>query len=158
MDKKKRDEKSVVPRVYLSPLTMLDEMDRVFDRIRFGIEDFWSPSMEVKGARVPMVDIMDEGDHYIVEAEVPGMHKENVEIELDEDSLEIKARKEEEKEEKAEGYIRKERGSMSFYRRLPLPDDANRDLVEAKMEDGILRISIPKTDKPEDKKRKVEIK
>ncbi|MGD0056393.1 MAG: Hsp20/alpha crystallin family protein [Methanomassiliicoccales archaeon] len=158
MDPKKQDEKDVVPMICLNPQTMLGEMNGMFDRLRFGIEDFWFPSISVSGARVPMVDVKDEDNHYLVEAEVPGMTKENVEIELGEDSLEIKAKKEEEKEETAEGYICKERGSLSFYRRLPLPEDANRDLIEAKMEDGILKISIPKVNKPEDKKRKVDIK
>jgi len=158
MDRKKFDKESVVPMTCLRPQTMLDEVDKMFNRLRFGIEDFWFPSMAVGGARVPMIDVKDEGDHYLVEAEVPGMTRENVDIELGEDSLEIKAKKEEEKEENVEGYIRKERGSLSFYRRLPLPEDANKDLIEAKMEDGILKISIPKVDKPEDKKRKVEIK
>ncbi|MDD1768696.1 MAG: Hsp20/alpha crystallin family protein [Methanomassiliicoccales archaeon] len=158
MDQKKHEDESVVPMVCLSPQNMLAEMDKMFDRLRFGIEDFWFPSIAVGGARVPMVDVRDAGNHYLVEAEIPGMTRENVEIELGEDSLDIKAKKEEEREETAEGYIRKERGSLSFYRRLPLPENVNRDLIEAKMEDGILRISIPKADKPEDEKRKVEIK
>ncbi|MDD1767312.1 MAG: Hsp20/alpha crystallin family protein [Methanomassiliicoccales archaeon] len=157
MDRKKRDYESL-PTIRLNTRIMMDEMDRMFDRLRFGIEDFWWPSPFVRGTRVPRVDMKEEDNSYLVEAEVPGMTRENVEIELGTDSIDIKAKKEEEKEEKAEGYIRRERGSLSFYRRLPLPEDADRDLIEAKMEDGILKISIPKTQKPEDKKKKVEIR
>lgn len=157
MDRKKRDYEGL-PTVRLNTRIMMDEMDRMFDRLRFGIEDFWWPSPFVRGPRVPRVDMKEEDNSYLVEAEVPGMTKENVEIELGTNSIDIKAKKEEEKEEKAEGYIRRERGSLSFYRRLPLPEDADRDLIEAKMEDGILKISIPKTQKPEDRKKKVEIK
>lgn len=158
MDTNKCEEVRIVPSVFRSPFAMLDDLDRMFDHLGVGFEGLWVPSIAVGGIRVPMVDLKDEGDHYVVEAEIPGIAKENVEIELGDDSIEISAKKEEQGEERGEGYIRKERGTLSFYRRLPLPENVNKNEIEAKLIDGILKISIPKAEKPKDEKKKVEIK
>jgi HSP20 family protein len=158
MDRNKREEVRIAPREFRDPFAMLDDLDRTFDHPGVGFEGLWVPSIAIGGIRVPMVDLKDEGDHYLVEAEIPGIPRENVEIELGDDSIEIGAKKEEQGEERGEGCIRKERRTLSFYRRLPLPEDVNKNEVEARLTDGILKISIPKAEKPKEEKKKVDIK
>lgn len=158
MNKKKESTSTGIRPYSWSSFGLLDEMDRLFDDLRFGFGGPWLTPFAPTRTRVPAVDIKDEGTGYVVEAEVPGVAKEDVEIEIGEDAIEIRAKKEEEKEEKGEGYIRKERGSLRFYRRLPLPDDVDREKVEAKMENGVLRISLPKAERADVTKKKVEIK
>src|SRR4030042_492709 len=74
----------------------------------------------------PRLDIKATDTEYIVHADLPGMEKENVTLEVHDDRLIIKAESKEEKEEKGEGYIQRERGYQSYFRTVPLPDDALR--------------------------------
>jgi HSP20 family protein len=72
--------------------------------------------------------------------------------------LEIAAAKESSKEEEHEGYLRKERGSMQYRRRLALPDNVNADAIEAKLNDGVLELMLPKVKVEEPAKKKVDIR
>ncbi len=154
---KKRKEERIAPLGYWGPMSVFDEMDRMFEEMRKGLRPGWYPFPGRGERRVPVTDVKDLGDRYVIESELPGMTKDEVQIELYRDSIEIRAKKEEEKEEKGEGYVRSERGYLSFYRRLPLPEDTDAEKIEARMEDGVLKVTIPKTLKIEEKK-KVEIK
>jgi len=157
MIRKREKEKGVVPRDYWTPSSLFDEMERMFDDFRTGMMDFWTPSLRV-GPRVPAVDVKDAGEEYVIEAELPGMKKEDVEIEIVEGGIRISASKKEEKEERGEGYLRRERGFLSFSRQLPLPENTDTDKVEAKLLDGVLQVNIPKTAEAEEKKKLVEVK
>ncbi len=145
----------LVPMGYWGTTNVLKEMERMVDDLRAGFNEmipYGNPE-----DRVPMVDILDEGDRYVIEAELPGMKKEEVSIDIGEDSITIDAKRESEIEEKKEGYVRKERESMSFYRRVPLPDDADSEKASAKLENGLLTIALPKREKAQESKRKLEI-
>lgn len=145
----------LVPMGYWGTTNVLKEMERMVDDLRAGFNEmipYGNPE-----DRVPMVDILDEGDRYVIEAELPGMKKEEVSIDIGEDSITIDAKRESEIEEKKEGYVRKERESMSFYRRVPLPDDADNEKASAKLENGLLTIALPKREKAQESKRKLEI-
>jgi len=136
-------------------------MERMLDDLRMGWGESWFPSLPIFSGgfeRIPAVDIKDAGDKYIVQAELPGIRKDDVEIEIVDNMLEIRAKKEEEKEEKGVGYVRRERGRLSFYRRIPMYEDIDPDKIEAKMEDGVLEIALPKLRKVEEKRKKVEVK
>lgn len=150
-------ETRIAPRDYWTPSAIFEEMERLLDDFRTGIMDFWKPTVAI-GPRIPAVDIRDAGNEYIIEAELPGMKKEDVEIEIIDGGLKISASKKEEKEEKGEGYLRRERGYLSFSRQLPLPEDADVDKIEAKLVDGVLQINVAKKAKAEEKKRLVEVK
>lgn len=161
MRKGDREREGIVPRSYWGPLSVLDEMERMLDDLRMGWGESWFPSFPMLGGsfeRIPAIDIKDAGDKYIVQAEMPGISKDDVEIEIVDNMLEIRAKKEEEKEEKGVGYVRRERGRLSFYRRIPVYEDMDQDKIEAKMEDGILEITLPKLRKVEEKRKKVEVK
>lgn len=94
--------------------------------------------------RVPRVDLEDRGNEYRLRAELPGIPRDRVNVNVTPDRLEVKAEAATEKEEKAEGRYYRESGRRSFYRSLPLPSDADPDKVEARMQDGCLEVSIGK--------------
>lgn len=145
----------LVPMGYWGTRNMLKEMDRMIDELRAGFNEmipYGGPE-----DRVPMVDVLDEGDKYVIEAELPGVKKDEVSIEVGEDAITIEAKREEEIEEKKEGYVRRERERMSFYRRIPIPDNADSSKASAKLENGLLRITLPKVEEAEEGGRKLEV-
>ncbi len=144
----------LVPWGFWGPVSIMREMDRMFDEMGRG---FSYVSMTPPGTRMPAVDVRDDEKQYTVEAELPGLSREDVSLEMDEESLVIKADKETSNEDKAEGYVRRERGRMSFYRQVSLPADVDITQVSAKMEDGVLRIVLPKKEKAEGSKKKLDI-
>lgn len=154
MSIRKRDD-SLVPVDYLSPSGMLREMEQMFDDLRLGFLDagpFRSP-----GTRLPTIDVRDEGKQYAVEAELPGLKKEDVSIEVSDDALVISAERGSALEEKGESFVRRERGRISFYRQVPVPADVDTSKASAKMEDGLLRIVLPKKDEVLVARKKLEI-
>ncbi|MEA3281858.1 MAG: Hsp20/alpha crystallin family protein [Euryarchaeota archaeon] len=106
-------------------------------------------------AVTPSMDLQDMEDKIVVTADVPGVDKGDVTVEVRGDMLEITAEKKEEKEEKGEGYIRRERGYSGFYRRIPLPAEVDSAKVDATLKDGVLRIEMVKTAPSETKKIEV---
>jgi HSP20 family protein len=99
---------------------------------------------EVALTVTPSIDIKDEEGKLILAADIPGVEKEDVTINVKGDMLEISAEKKEEKEEKEEGYIRRERRYRKFYRAIQLPAGVDKEHVEATLKDGVLQISLPK--------------
>jgi len=153
------DREAIVPRTPWRPIGLWCEMDRMLDDFGFGWRDLRFPSLGLVAGgstRIPAVDVKDRGDKYFLQAELPGMAKEDVEV-VD-GSLEIRGRSEGKKEEKGEGYVRKERGTMSFYRRIPIYEDVDEGGIEARMKDGVLEITLPKAKKAEETRKKVEVK
>ncbi len=104
----------------------------------------------------PRMDIKEEEKEYIITAEVPGFKKDDINIEIRNDVMTISSEHKEEKEEKKEGYIYKERSHRAFSRSFRIPEGVTAEEVSAKLEDGILTIHIPKRE-PE-KPKKIEIK
>lgn len=100
----------------------------------------------------PYVDIKEKEGKIVVDADIPGVEKGDISINIRGDTLEISAEKKDEKEEKEEGYIRKERSYKKFYRSIPLPTDVDKENVDAKFENGVLQIAMPKIEGEEVKK------
>ena len=113
------------------------------------------PMEEWGGGRVytPAVDIKEEEDKLVVTTDLPGINKEDVEINLKEDMLEIRAKTGKEKETEEEGYIRRERAYTQFYRAVRLPSSVKEEGSTAKMENGVLTITLPKMQLEEPSKR-----
>jgi HSP20 family protein len=137
-----------------SPMrTLRSEMDRLFD-------DFFSvaPARRDGAATVwaPVVDIREDVDNYIVEAELPGMKREEIEVELENNVLSIKGERKFERKQDGENYHFVERSYGTFYRSFSLPKNVDGERIGAEYKDGVLHVSIPK--KEEVKPRKVEIK
>jgi HSP20 family protein len=153
----KNERTELAPVMYWGPLAMLDEMDRMFRERTIDLDRLWSPPMAGTGHRIPAIDLRETEDAYILEADMPGMAKEDVSIEVGEGILEVTAKKEQASDVEEKGYIRKERGTMLFHRRLELPEDADTDDIKAKLVDGVLQIDIPKMKKVESPKKKVDV-
>jgi HSP20 family protein len=104
----------------------------------------------------PAVDVVEKDGHYLLKAEVPGLAPEDIQVEVDQNVLSLKGERKYEHEEENAGYRRVERRYGSFVRSFVLPDGTNADSIEAKVENGILTISIPKVQAAAP--RKVEVK
>lgn len=166
MIRRKNREEALVPRRYwadfwpVSPTSALSEMDRLFDSFRkefeesFGITGDWL----AEGVRQPVVDLVDTEKEYVVRAELPGISKEDLSIEVADNVVEIKAERKEEAEQKEKGYLRKERHYSKFVRRLPLPEEVAADQADAELKDGVLTLKLPKVAPPERPSKKVKIR
>lgn len=114
-------------------------------------DDFFKPWNELfetgftgRTMTVPAVNIIENKDSYKVSLAAPGLKKEDFNIDLDGNMLTISAEKEETKEEKEEETTRSEYNYTSFSRSFTLPEDVKPENIDAKYEDGILNIVLPK--------------
>lgn len=103
------------------------------------------------GTWKPAVDIFENIDFITIEAELPGMKKEDVNVEINDHVLTIQGEKNSFSEENKENYYRKERISGKFHRAFTLPVDIDTDKITAKFKDGVLTLQVPK---PQEKKPK----
>lgn len=122
-----------------------EEIRRTQERLNQLFEDFM-PMEEWGGGKVytPAIDIKEEDDKLVVTTDLPGINKEDVQINLKEDILEISAKTGKEKETEEEGYLRRERAYTQFYRAVRLPASVKEEGSTAKMENGVLTITLPK--------------
>jgi HSP20 family protein len=134
------------------PLTagLLDrEIDSLFDDL--SENNFWAFDN-----KYPRVDVREEKDSYVLEADLPGLSEKDIEVRVEHNLLTISSSKKEEKEEKKEGYLMRERRAYSFARSFTLPDDVNRENIAAKFKNGVLTLTLTKN--PEAQPKKIEIK
>lgn len=96
--------------------------------------------------KVPAVNITEEKEGFMVSLAVPGMKKSDFKIDVDGNMLTISSEKEEAKEEKGKKFNRKEYNFSSFSRSFSLPDEVNKEKIDARYEDGILKISLPRNE------------
>jgi len=96
--------------------------------------------------RRPFVDVVETDKEVVATAEMPGLEKEDIKINITEDRLEISAETKHEEEKKEKGYIYKERRAGSFYRAIPLPSPIDPDNAKASYNNGVLEIKMPKTE------------
>ena len=101
-------------------------------------------------------DIRDTGDAYLLEADLPGMKKEDIHIDIDGERLSISAERSAVKEEKDEGYVRCERSYGSFSRSFDISGIRAED-ISAAYEDGVLKLTLPKQNKSVPASRRLEI-
>jgi HSP20 family protein len=128
------------------------EIDFLFDR--FGLErTFVEPAETVW---TPDVEMFRRDNTIVVRADVPGMTKDDVTIEVTDGQLVLRGERKQEKEEKKEGYYRAERTYGAFYRTLPLPEGVKLDEAKATIKDGVLEVTVPAT-KIEETKRTLAI-
>lgn len=104
------------------------------------------------------VEITDSGKEYDIRAELPGVKKEDLDIDIEENYLKINAKKVEEKTESEKNFRRSEFNYGEFSRVIELPEEINVDKTEAKLESGVLKITAPKMIKEKDSKRKLTVK
>ena len=133
-----------------------DVAEREEDPFNSLVSDFFGDVMDFAG-RSFRADIKENDDEYTIEAEMPGMKKEDIELEINDDYLTISAEHSEEREEKEENYIRRERRQGKYTRSFYL-ENVNQDDIEAEYNDGVLKVHLPKEEKTPVKKRTIDIK
>jgi HSP20 family protein len=116
---------------------------------------WWEASAEV-GAFSPSVNVYEKDANIVLEAELPGVKKEDIDVRIDNGILTLKGERKEEEEVKKENYFRRERFSGSFLRSFPLPSGADADTVEATFKDGLLTVKVPRS--KEAKRNRVEVR
>merc|ERR1711879_1135895 len=92
----------------------------------------------------PKVDVVEKENEYVVKADVPGIAKDKLKLEIQKDALVLNAEVEESKEEKEGNTIRRERQYHSFHRTIHLPSDVDHQAITANSEDGVLTVTLPK--------------
>ncbi len=112
----------------------------------FNTESAWDMPMSTRGLEAfrPAVDFKETDDEYLVEAELPGMKRDQIDISVKDNVLYIKGEKKTFNEENDKDYHHVERTYGSFYRSLPLPGDADLEQMSADFEDGLLTVSVAK--------------
>ncbi len=155
-----------------SPILPSRQFDNMFDTFRKEMERMmfrpWSfpmdwefPSMfEARDMRMAPYELVDRGDRFDLQLEVPGIKKENVSVKATKYSIEISGKHSEKDEEKGKRYVYSERLYRSFYRNVPLPEEIIPSKVSAKVENGILRVELPKKNPTESESEatRVEVK
>jgi len=141
-----------------------EDMDRWFDNVRRTFEDrFWGgPLARWTGSdapvREPLVDLIDKGSEYVVRAEVPGVSKEDVDLTVTQDGIEIRAQTKRSREEDEKDYYYSERTYQALRRVLGFPEEVKADLASATLKDGLLEVRVPKKQPtPESKPVKVPV-
>jgi HSP20 family protein len=120
----------------------LSGFDRYMDSF-FG-DNFLTPSDRIFN-HLPAVDVRETEKSYILEAELPGYDEKEIEAHLDNNTLTIESKKEDEKkEEKSENYMIRERRSSSFSRSFKLPENADSEGINASFKNGVLTLEINK--------------
>ncbi|HZZ99633.1 MAG TPA: Hsp20/alpha crystallin family protein [Candidatus Paceibacterota bacterium] len=137
----------------ISKIDPFHEIERFFND-----EDFFLPA--VRRTFGPPMDISQTADDVIVELQIPKMDPKNVHVRVENGVLTIEGKSEETEEEKDKNYIRREIRSGSFRRMVSLPSDVQADQAAAHYENGVLKITMPKSEhtKPKDIEIKIATK
>jgi len=160
-------------RRYTSPFglinTLAHEMDRVFEgfgfepRPRFPSLFTWGRELrepEPWTAPVewtPRVEVFEREGQYVVRAELPGMTKDEVKVEVKEGILTLEGERKEHKKEEHEGYRYSECRYGSFYRAIPLPEGVEYAKATAEFKDGVLEVTMPAAPRPQQKMIRVDV-
>ncbi len=126
-----------------------DDFVDVTDRAPADGERLWAPS----------VDVRETQRTYYLEADLPGMSGDDVDVRIEGDRLVLTGEREEKHEEKDEGYIMRERYSRRFSRRFRLPSDVSKDKIEAEFKNGVLTVKMPRSsDGAQSKGKSIKVK
>ena len=137
------------------PWTLLNQLGGELSRLYEGQLDT-DASSPATSDWVPAVDIREDRDRFVIEADLPGVSPERIDIQMENGMLTIRGTRESTAREAAEGYKRVERATGSFYRRFSLPDTADAERISARTVNGVLEVSIPKQEKVQPRRIQVE--
>ena len=129
--------------------TLSGRLNRFFDDPFFNISHVADNSE--MGMWNPVVDLYEKDDHFMIKAELPGVDKNDIKIDLKDRLLTLSGERSYDNEVKEENYYRRERSYGKFQRAFTLPADVDSDKIKAEYKDGVLQIEVPK---PEEKKAK----
>jgi HSP20 family protein len=125
--------------------TVQQEMNRLFGTF---FDSQAGYGVRANGGRarrwIPAMDLVEQDDRFVLRADLPGLREEDVKIELYDNVLTISGERNSEQEDRRDGYYRVERASGRFSRSLVLPEGVDADSVDARFENGVLEVSVPK--------------
>lgn len=136
----------------------LRESDSLGSRIQKYFEDFPSISSDFNISFNPKIDISEDENNLFVDAEIPGIKKEDLKLTLQDNILTIKGEKKREEEKKEKSYYRNERCYGSFTRSFTLPVEVSSDKIDARFEDGTLKVKMEKIKKEASNVKEIELK
>lgn len=110
-----------------------------------------------RGTWIPAVDINETEDGYVVKADLPGMKKEDIQIDLKNNTLTLKGEKKFEEKVSKDNYVRTERTYGTFVRSFTLPHNVDAEKIRASYKDGVLELTLPKKEEAKPKQIKVEV-
>ncbi len=106
---------------------------------------------------VPTVDISETDTAYLIKGEIPGVKKEDVKVTIEDGMITMRGERRQEKEDKGEKYHRIERSYGSFMRSFRMPDDAEEANVKAEFKDGMICVTLPKSETAKNKPKQIEV-
>ena len=130
-------------------LTRYEPVD-LWARLQQQMNDVWRNGTDAETSNVatsrwmPLVDIKEEPERFLIKADIPGVKPEAIEITMENSTLTIRGERNEEKRDDADGWHRVERSHGAFYRRFAMPDTADAEHIKATSKDGVLEIQVPK--------------
>lgn len=141
-----------------------EEMDRLFQNFAFGRglrETSLGRQLGFLGEGgptvwSPQIEVFQRGDDLVIQADLPGMTKDDVTVDISGDAIVVRGERRSEHEEEDEGYYRSERSYGSFYRTIPLPEGVDAENAEANFRNGVLEITMPAPERAE--RRRIEIR
>ena len=146
---------------WLNPFSLMrrlsDEMDRAFAS-SLGLPTWGRPEYERQSMWIPAVEVHERDNNLVVSAELPGMGKDDVKVEVTDEGLVLHGERKREHEEKREGYFRSERSYGQFYRVVPLPEGIDPERAKAQFKDGVLQVEIPLPPSSQRKHKEIPIK
>jgi len=152
---------------------MMDDMDRLFENFGFARSsalstgslfddlDYLSRLPATRQAATlwsPPVEVFERGNDLVVRADLPGLSKDDVNVDVDNGMLTISGERRSEHEESEQGYFRSERSYGSFSRSISLPEGVNEDQVNASFKDGVLEVTMPKPVGETSKRRRIDVR
>lgn len=146
---------------------MSEEMDRVFDRV-FGdfaglrrsarASDFGDAHTPQQALWSPRIEAFQNDSRFVVRAELPGLKKEDVNVNVTDQAIILEGQRKTEQEDNREGFYHTERSYGSFYRAIPLPEGTITDSAEARFKDGVLEVTLQAPPSDVRRGRRVDIK
>ncbi len=151
-----------------SPFSLMrrfsEQMDRIFEDFGFGRtfgpsfgRDFGKLANLEGSLWSPQIEVFERDNQLIVRADLPGLTKDDLNVDITDDSIVIRGERRQEKEENEEGYYRSERNYGSFYREIPLPEGVNANEAKANFRNGVLEITMPAPERQTLGRRRIEI-
>src|SRR5438067_8427562 len=158
------------PQFLGTPFTFMrrfsEDMDRLFEDFGFG-PGLLAPSFErsldqlgtlTTATWAPQAEVLERDNQLIIRTDLPGMTKDDINVDINDNSVVIRGERKSEHEEDEEGYYRSERSYGSFYRRIPLPGGVKAEEANADFRNGVLEITMPAPKRADEGRRQLEIK
>lgn len=136
--------------------TLQERINGMFDDTMRALYPHEGEELE-RGTWMPAVDIHETEDGYVVKADLPGMKREDIQIDLKDNTLQIKGEKKFEEKVSKDNYIRTERAYGTFVRSFTLPHNVDPEKIKASYRDGVLELTLPKKEEAKPKQIKVEV-